>query len=416
MTVVTVCYGMLHVLLLFILLLRPGVSGRGLLQAGAGMGLLLAVNIACLVLYGMDVFTKAFLFTYSIPGFLLYYMVCAEKKTAGFFSFVMASSVCLWIMAATGLLDAVPYAGQVIPVSRLAAFPLAELLFWRFLRTPCRKLQEAVEPGWGLTVFAMLHYALLVAAMQYARAPERDKLPLCPLVLVLVPVSYAALFFLLYRQLLLARRLQGERVRREEERLMKVRLEHWRQVQALMQDRKRYKAMLYGLLAAGRQEQAAAYLQEARRELDTGAGRFCANKRLNVVFGYYAQRFQELGTQLRLDLRIGSEKLPELELCQICSNGLENAWEASCELAESAVSVKMKYSGEYLVIRIKNRCRKELFVEKGTIPRSTRRKGGHGFGLFSIRAAAEGLGGSMCCYTDRGNFVLEVSVRTAHEA
>lgn len=411
----SIYWGMLHIIFLFIILLRPRTANRKvLIEAGIGMGLLMLVNGAGLALYGIEVLSKAFLFTCFIPGVLLFYGGSADRKLPGLFLFVSANTVCLWIMAAADLLGAALCCGQAAPVFRLLAFPLAELLAWRSLKKPCQELEAAVEQGWAaFTGLAVLHYVLLAVAMQYISnlAGHPKMQPFCVLVLFLVPFSYAAGFFLLYRQLILSRRLQRERVLLEQERLLRIRLEQWKYVQAMTHERKRRIAVLSELVLAGKLPEADAYLKGVKEELDAAPERFCANKRLNVVFDYYAQRFQELGTPLMLDLRIGGEKLPELELCQILSNGLENAWAASAGLSEgeAGVSVKMKYSGDDLVIRIKNRCRKDLFVEKGTMPVS-RKKSGHGFGLLTIRAAAEGLGGRMCCYTDHGYFVLEVNV------
>ena len=50
-------------------------------------------------------------------------------------------------------------------------------------------------------------------------------------------------------------------------------------------------------------------------------------------------------------------------------------------------------------------------MEKGTIPPTE--KGGmeHGFGLPAVQETAEKLAGGMLCYTESGNFVLDVMVR-----
>lgn len=50
-------------------------------------------------------------------------------------------------------------------------------------------------------------------------------------------------------------------------------------------------------------------------------------------------------------------------------------------------------------------------MEKGTIPKTTKKVSGHGFGLSNIKEAAERLDGDMFAYTDNGNFVLDVMVR-----
>ena len=70
----------------------------------------------------------------------------------------------------------------------------------------------------------------------------------------------------------------------------------------------------------------------------------------------------------------------------------------------------MKYSRNHLIIRIRNRCREDLHVDKGNIPATDKTEPGHGFGLSTIQTAAGRLGGDMMCYTQDGNFVLEVIV------
>ena len=101
-----------------------------------------------------------------------------------------------------------------------------------------------------------------------------------------------------------------------------------------------------------------------------------------------------------------------MELCQILSNGLENVCDALAGLAagQREASLQMKYNRNYLLIRIRNKCRKDLYVEKGTIPATDKEGNDHGFGLATVKEAAQRLDGEMFCYTENGNFVLDVMV------
>ena len=67
------------------------------------------------------------------------------------------------------------------------------------------------------------------------------------------------------------------------------------------------------------------------------------------------RKFQEIYAEFEMDIRTGDEELPYMGLCQILSNGLENAWDALKALAveKRKVSVQMKYNRDYLIIRIK---------------------------------------------------------------
>ena len=71
----------------------------------------------------------------------------------------------------------------------------------------------------------------------------------------------------------------------------------------------------------------------------------------------------------------------------------------------------MQYHKNGLVIRMKNRCKKGLRVEKGEIPKTDQFGREHGFGLQTIQETAKSLGGDMFCYTENGFFVLDIMVR-----
>ena len=102
-----------------------------------------------------------------------------------------------------------------------------------------------------------------------------------------------------------------------------------------------------------------------------------------------------------------------MELCQILSNSLENAYDALKDLGpqKRQVSVNMKYKKKNLIICVKNSCREDLHVEKGDIPLTDKEGCDHGFGLPTIMEAAERLAGDMMCYTKDGSFILEVMIR-----
>ncbi len=94
------------------------------------------------------------------------------------------------------------------------------------------------------------------------------------------------------------------------------------------------------------------------------------------------------------------------------SNGLENACDAleTLDAEKREIFVQMKYNKKYLTIRIQNRCRNDLHVEKGKIPATDKAGDDHGFGLVTVQEAAGRLGGDMLCYTEDGSFVLDVMI------
>lgn len=156
-------------------------------------------------------------------------------------SLCLSVTVCLWIMAATNLMDRYLGGGYYVLmfVGRLAVCPLVEYVLWRYLRKPYLELQDAVEQGWGLFAgLTVLYDALLAAAMQLlansGRRPEGTFL--CVLVLALILLHYAVVFSALYRQLQLYRKQQSERILQEQKHLLEAQLEKQQNVRRLKQD------------------------------------------------------------------------------------------------------------------------------------------------------------------------------------
>ncbi len=407
-------WSMFHVIFLFIMLFRSRYTKRKtLLLAGTCMGLLMFLNGVGVVVLGFEVMGKIFLFTCSIPSFLFFYLLSADKRFRFLLTFCLADTSSLWIIGVTLLLDAYLGGGTYIVmfVSRLIAFPLMEYLAYRFLRKPYLELQDSVKKGWGIFAgMTLLYYVLLAVMLYYPSNIENrpaDVLP-CVLVLLLMFFNYATIFSALYRQLLLYRKQQNERVLQEQKAALEGQLENQQRIRKMKHDMKGHVIT----------EEALEYLEHVKTETDTLYGKFCANPYIDAVLVHYYQKFQEIYAEFEMDIRTGDEELPYMGLCQILSNGLENAWDALKALAveKRKVSVQMKYNRDYLIIRIKNCCREELRVEKGAIVGSSKEESGHGFGLPTVLETARQLGGDMMCYTENENFVLDVMVRCRHNS
>ena len=415
---ISIFWAMFHVIFLFLMLFRSRFTRKKTIAVGAfGMGVLMVANAAGLIVFGIEALSKVFLLSCSIPSFIFFYVMSADKRFRFLLTFCLADTTCLWVMAVTNLLDFYLGGGRYVLMlaSRLIAFPLLEYLAWRYLRKPYLELQDAVKKGWavfaGMTV---LYYILLVAVVQFptniVNRPEDTFL--CVLVLILMMFNYGTIFTALYRQLLLYRRQQSERILQEQKNTLEAQLESQQNIRKMKHDMKGYTATLSGLLAARKMDEALTYLKGVEAEMDTLMGQFCANPYINAVVVHYFRKFEEMGAACRVDIQIGEEELPYMELCQIFSNGLENAFNAlkGLEKEKRRVSVQMKYNRDYLLIQIRNQCRDDLYVEQGEIPATDKAGQGHGFGLATIKEAAERLDGESFCYTKDGCFILNVMV------
>ncbi len=412
-----------HVTLVFVMLFRSRFSRKkALILAGAGIGVLMLLNGIGLAVLGHERMGKLCLLTCSLPSLIYFWLLSKDRNGKFLLTFCLADTSCLWVLVATNLLDTFLGGGQCVLmfVSRLILYPLFEYVVYRYFRKPYLELQEAVDKGWWIFAgMTMLYYVLVAVAAAFpTNISERPEDALvCVLILLLMFFTYATMFSSLYRQLLLHRKQQNERILSEQKHSLELQLESQQQIRKLKHDMKTHAVTLSGLLAAGKINEVVNYLKSLESEMEPIIKPFCANMYLNAVFSHYFQKFQELEMELYLEIQVGEEELPYMQLCQILSNGLDNAWEASAGLpaGEREASVQMKYSRDYLIIRIKNKCRKDLFVEKGIVPKTGKKEAGHGFGLTTIQEAATALDGEMFAYTDHGNFVLDVMVRVGYE-
>lgn len=415
----SVLWSLFHILILFMLLYRSRYSRRKtFFLTSICMLPVIIFNIVGLVFLGTQTMGKLFLLTATLPSLVFFYLISKDQRWRFLFTFCLSDTVAYWVIIVTNLLDYYIGGGSYILmfIGRLVLFPVIEWYAVRYLRKPYLEVQESVSKGWGIfAVLAALYYLLLAIMANYPRIiTERPgELTSLILILFLMPLTYGTIFVSLYRQLLLHRKQQSDRILQEQRLWLEVQLEDQQHIKKVKHDMKAHIVTLSGLLAANKSIEAQEYLKGIGQDVNVFQKRFCENPYLNSVLNHYYQRFQKLNVLLDLDIQIGGELLPYMELCQILSNGLENAWEASWELTEDKreVSVQMRYNRSYLIIRIKNRCQESLFVEKGILPNTSKTGSDHGFGLKTIQDAACRLHGEIFCYTAEKYFILDVMVK-----
>lgn len=416
----SVMWSLFHVLILFILLYRPRYpQKKAIILTGVFMGPLALLQVAGLIVLGPEYMGKAFFLTCTLPSFFFFWYMSLDKMGMFLFTFCLADTASYWVLILTKMADYY-FGGEryfLMLIGRLVLFPLMEWVAVRYLKKPYRELQESSVKGWGLfAAMTACYYLLLVSISNFpvdiTRRPQ--ELISFLIVMALMPMTYATIFVAMYRQLLIFRKQQSERMILEQKNTLEARLEDQQRIRKLRHDIKGYAATLLGLLAEEKTEEALTYLKEVETETEALLVSICPNPYINAVFVHYAGKLEKMGAVFQYDIQIGDEGLHYIELCRILTNGLENACDALSKLEEREreVSVHMKYNREYLLIRIRNRCLENLHVEKGMMPATDKEGVGHGFGLATIKEAAVRLGGDMNCYTDEGTFVLDVFVST----
>ncbi len=415
----SVLWSLFHVLILFILLYRSKYpQKKTFLLTVLFMGPLILLNMVAFIFLGSEKMGQLFLLTCTLPSLIFFYLMSKDQKWRFLFTFCFADTAAYWIIIVTNMLEYYIGDGKNILIfgSRLLLFPLIEWFAVRYLRKPYMELQEAVSKGWEIfAAMAALYYLLLVVMGNFPSiiVKRQEEIPAFILVLILMPLTYCTIFASLYRQLLLYRKQQSERIWKEQRQQLEAQLENQQRVHKIRHDLKAHAITLSGLLVSGKVDEAQSYMWNMIYDMDTSQQSFCSNPYLNSVFSHFSNKFKKLEMELQLDVQIGEEELPYMELCQILSNALENAWDASKELAADRrkASVQMRYNRDYLIIRIKNHCKNNIYVKKGEIPKSTKGGAEHGFGVRTIQDAARKLEGEMLCYTEDNNFVLDVMLK-----
>lgn len=138
---------------------------------------------------------------------------------------------------------------------------------------------------------------------------------------------------------------------------------------------------------------------------------YCDDPYLNTVVSNFSAIFTENHIPFEQEIKLGKIELHHVEMCLILNNALQNALEASLKLPPSQryVKLQIKTKQNHFLLRISNQFENELMFD-GELPCSTKKDDGHGYGLTSIRNAAESLGGFAVCKIEKGMFVLDVAI------
>ena len=106
-----------------------------------------------------------------------------------------------------------------------------------------------------------------------------------------------------------------------------------------------------------------------------------------------------------------------MDLSALFGNALDNAIEGVSLLPDTEqrlIHLAVARQKGFVSIRLENRCRDSLHVEKG-LPRTTKaEKGLHGYGLKSIQATVEKYGGSVTVHAEGGWFELRILIPSAN--
>lgn len=174
-------------------------------------------------------------------------------------------------------------------------------------------------------------------------------------------------------------------------------------------DMRHHFALLQGLASNGYIEEIEEYLRTVQSDMDTITPmRFCQNETVNLILSAFAAKAKQSGILLTIDARL-PDSLPfsDTEICSLLSNALENAIQASKNIADSDeryIRLRVYSKNNKLCIDIRNSYQTEpIFHEDLPVSKEQ----GHGFGTKSMVHIVEKHGGIWQFSVKDGWFIFQ---------
>ncbi len=409
-------WSMIHVVALFLLLFEPRYSWRTTLWAGfAGASTLLIVNVLAMLWFGHGIIMVLAFFTCTIPTLILFLFLSKYRDGRFFFLFCLTDTTCFWLLQITNFLDRITGDTYVIMlISRLIIFPVAEYIFWRYLRIPYLELQSHLHKGWWwIAAIGATYYLLLMFTSVPVDTPLPDTAGLIriALVMVLMPLTYLTILRSLWRQMTLYNNEQQVERQRQDYNaiLQKMDME-----KIYRHDMRHHLLVLEAMLQQNDSANAQIYINELNGRL-TGLAQkvWSANMPVNAVLAAYMAKAEAADCTIQLNVNIPA-KLPydEMDLCIIIGNVLDNAIQACQDIADTAqrkIDFQLDLSNnQRLRLSISNACPQPPKFNKDGLPIQPRPADGHGFGLRSIKHLTEQYGGLLNCQWTKATFHLNI--------
>lgn len=409
-------WSMIHVVALFLLLFEPRYSWRTTLLAGfAGASTLLIVNVLAMLWLGHGIIMILAFFTCTIPTLILFLFLSKYRDGRFFFLFCLTDTTCFWLLQITNFLDRITGDTYVIMlISRLIIFPVAEYIFWRYLRIPYLELQNHLHKGWWwIAAIGATYYLLLMCTSVPVDTPLPDTAGLIriALVMVLMPLTYLTILRSLWRQMTLYNNQQQVEHQRQDYNaiLQKMEME-----KIYRHDMRHHLLVLEAMLQQNDSANARIYINELNGRL-TGLAQkvWSANMPVNAVLAAYMAKAKTADCKIQLNVNIPA-KLPydEMDLCIIIGNALDNAIQACRNITDTAqrkIDFQLDLSdNQRLRLSISNACPQPPKFNKDGLPIQTIPKDGHGFGLRSIKHLANQYGGLLNCQWANATFQLNI--------
>ena len=376
----------------------------------------LALQVLLHAVFGLETVKKLYPVIVHLPLMLL--LVFALKRTIGValvsvYTAYLCCELPNWVRMVVAMAARSELAGQICYTALIV--PLFFILRRYFVRAAHEAMTCSRAALWLFGALPVAYYFFDYATTIYSNALYSG--------VRAINESLPALLIAFYVAFLTAYHAQAERSYQAE--LQSSMLEvKWSQAQTQMNtlrrvqtqtavyqhDMRHHLTMLEGLIAAGKPEQAAAYIRKVQSDIETiTPRRYCENELVNLLCSSFAEKAQHAGARLDVDAKLPQALgISDAELCAVLSNALENALHAVAALPENERTVSLYCAVRLgkLLIEVKNPYTGELTLSPDGRPVTARK--GHGYGCQSIQTIAARSGGLCEFKAGCGTFCLQI--------
>ena len=348
--------GMLYEILYYVYVLFFGVYAslkiaQGTLEAREWkifLGLcpiLLLLQGACLQIWDMEQVRLLYPLITHLPTLLAYILLLKVRWDRALVSVVFSYSMCQlprWIglvIYSFGLPDAVALLIH-LALSQIILMLLGKFCLGAIHGLICSLSRPLLRFGALPVIYYLYEYFMVFTNQRYTHVLALNELLPTGLVLFFI------LFVIAYQREMEKRADVERQASAMEMKLVYAQQEitmlHTIQNQTAIyrHDLHHHLTMISGLLNAGKQAQAEAYIHEVEAEISAiTPTRYCENETINLLIGAFRSRADARGVTLSVKAALPQDlDLPDTELCALLSNGLENALNAVAALPEDARS------------------------------------------------------------------------------
>jgi hypothetical protein len=189
---------------------------------------------------------------------------------------------------------------------------------------------------------------------------------------------------------------------------------HIHQIGSIKHEINKHLTTMHIFMKDSRYEEAQDYLEKYAYEVsEVMEAVYHDNYLINAVAHYLLQRAKDLDIKTKLNMRASPANISESDLVSLLVNITDNALEACAKIQDGRkrlIELSITRRDPYFVISCTNsRIGKIIQTEKGM--QTTKKDGGHGYGLWTIERIAKTYNGLMDVEYNNDTFTIKVALK-----